>query len=196
MAPDHAAAKGECAFARPPGIGSATQMERMSGRMHIFVQESALLAHGLLAAPRLHSGCSCRQPARRPARPAVAPFPARRPRHLRAIHAVLRALLSGAVLAGWSGRPAARRDSRRASVIAPSAQSSRCQTLPLRQGSSRCAAGTGPVRRTSPGCETGGGRDVRRLAGPTCGQAPSKLILVSGLRIEGAGEIQNAVLQC
>ena len=96
---------------------------------------------------------------------------------------ILRALLSGAVLAGWSGRPAARRDSRRTSVIAPSAQSSRCQTLPLRQ-------------RTSPECETGGGRDVRRLAGPTCGQAPSKLILGSGLRIEGAGELQNAVLQC
>ena len=75
MAPDHAAAEGECAFARPPGIGSATQMERMSWRMHIFVQESARLAHGLLAAPRLHSGCSCRQPARRPARPAAAPPP-------------------------------------------------------------------------------------------------------------------------
>ncbi len=109
---------------------------------------------------------------------------------------ILRALLSGAVLAGWSGRPAARRDSRRTSVIAPSAQSSRCQTLPLRQGSSRCAAGTGPVQRTSPGCETGGGRDVRRLAGPTCGQASSKSILGSGLWIEGAGELQNAVLQC
>ena len=82
-------------------------------------------------------------------------------------------------------------------VIAPlSAQSSSCQTVQLRPARRRCTAGTGPARRTSPGRDPGGGRDVRRLACPTCGQAPSKLILVSGLRIEGAGEIQNAVLQC
>ncbi len=135
-------------------------------------------------------------PASPPARPPCSGSPPLPAAPVTCVRFILRALLSGAVLAGWSGRPAARRDSRRTSVIAPSAQSSRCQTLPLRQGSSRCAAGTGPVQRTSPGCETGGGRDVRRLAGPTCGQAPSKLILGSGLRIEGAGELQNAVLQC
>ena len=70
MATDQAAAQGECAFARPLGTGSATQMERMCGRMHIFVQECARLAHGVLAVHGFLSGCGNRPPARQPARPA------------------------------------------------------------------------------------------------------------------------------